>query len=720
MPNFARAAFVALGSGLLTLGALSAAEARITRIEITSTEPAFGGQSFESTGAYERLRGRAHGEVDPRDLKNAIIQDLTLAPRNARGMVEYTTDVEILRPADRAKGNGVLFFNIVNRGNKHGITSFNADVPLRLADLPDNNALKNAGDGWMMRQGYTLIWFGWQADVMPGNNRVTMSVPVARNADGSPITGVVRAELVLGPLAREPVKTLNLSSGWFTGMFHAAYPTASADNRKPFDDGFLPTLTVRGKEQEARTSILNSEWSFGACPDGGAVTANDKQICYPAGFQLGRLYELIYRAKDPVVLGLGYAAARDLGSFLKNREQDDSGAANPVYRAGNKAIVMGSSQSGRFVRSFIQLGFNQDEDGRQAFEGAYPHIGGGLMPLNVRFGQPGRAWGDQIDHLYPAYDFPFTYARQSDPLTGREQSVLDRCQASNTCPLIFHVATALEMWEGRQSLGLTDPLGRHDVADPVNVRTFVMASTQHGAAQLPLPNAQPFGNCQQQPNPNPQTWTMRALLSALIGWVRDGIEPPATAVPRIADGSLVAPDQVKFPSIPATNYSEVSRPATRFLAVHNPLHVLDFGPLYRPAETSGVITVEPPRVSTASYGVLVPQVDADGNDVGGARSLHVRVPLGTYTGWNLGRKDRFEDGFCSLQGTFVPFAPTRQERLDARDPRPSIEERYPSKEAYVSKVKQAAAELVTQRLLLPADSARLIREAESDGIRRGP
>jgi hypothetical protein len=271
MPNIARVAFAALA--ICAPAFLpSPADARITRIEITRTEPAFGGQSFDPVGRYERLIGRAHGEVDPNDLKNAIIQDIALAPRNPRGMVEYTTDVEILRPAERAKGNGVLFLNIVNRGNKHGIVSFNADVPQRPADLPDNNALKNAGDGWMMRQGYTMIWFGWQPDVMPGNSRVTMTVPAARNADGSPITGAVRAELVLGSLARDPVKTLNLSSGWFTAMFHASYPTASADNRKPFDDGFLPTLTERAKEQAARVAIPNSEWSFGACPDGGAAT----------------------------------------------------------------------------------------------------------------------------------------------------------------------------------------------------------------------------------------------------------------------------------------------------------------------------------------------------------------------------------------------------------------------------------------------------------------
>src|SRR3954466_9832791 len=241
---------------LLAATALTApAEARITRLEINTVEPAFGGQAFGTTGVYERLLGKAYGEVDPKDAKNAIIQDIALSPRNARGMVEYTTDLEILRPADRQKGNGTLFFNVVNRGNKHGIVSFNADVPQRPADLGDNNALKNAGDGWMMQQGYAMIWFGWQPDVLPGNSRVTMKVPAARNADGSPITGVVRAELVLGAAATGPAKTLNLSSGWFTAMTHASYPTASTDNRKTFDDGFLPTLTVRAKENEPRVPI---------------------------------------------------------------------------------------------------------------------------------------------------------------------------------------------------------------------------------------------------------------------------------------------------------------------------------------------------------------------------------------------------------------------------------------------------------------------------------
>ena len=702
-------------SALLAAGAIlvAPAEARITRLEITTVEPAFQGRSFEPVGAYERVRGRAFGEVDPDSPANSIVQDIQLAPRNSRGLVEYSTEIDILRPAERARGNGVLFFNILNRGNKGGLAAFNANVPPNLTEI---NAVANPGDGFMLSEGYTLVWFGWQADVLPGNNRLTLSVPIARHQDGSAITGPVRAELT----TLTPAKTLNLSSGWFTALTHASYPTADTDNRKPFDDGFLPSLTVRAKEQEPRVPIPNTEWTFGSCPEGGEPASDDKKICYPAGFEPGKLYELIYRAKDPLVLGLGYAATRDLAAFLKHEERDSTGTANPVYRSGAKAIVMGTSQSGRMIRSFVQLGFNQDESGRLAFEGAYPHIGGGLMPLNVRFGQPGRAWGDQIHHLYPAYDFPFSYAKQRDPISGRVQGVLDRCSASNTCPKIFHVATALEVWEGRQSLGLTDPLGRVDVADPPNVRTFIMTSTQHVSANLPLPTAEPFGNCQQQANPNPQVWTMRALLSGLTAWVKDETPPPASVVPRIADGTLVAPDQVRFPAIPANAYGNVRRPAVRFLGVHNPLHPIDFGPDYKAADTSGVITQEPPRVGTPTYGVLVPQVDEDGNDLGGLRSAHLQVPIGTYTGWNLGRAGRFENGFRSLQGSFIPFARTKQERLDTGDRRQSIEERYPTKEAYAAAMRRATSSLVSQRLLLSPDAEQLMQQAESEGVRLAP
>ncbi len=244
-------------------------------------------------------------------------------------------------------------------------------------------------------------------------------------------------------------------------------------------------MTVRAKEGDPRVPVPNTEWSFGTCNDAGVVTPGDKQVCMPAGFQPGRLYELIYRAKDPLVHGIGFAVTRDVAAFFKHAEKDTTGKPNPVYRKGQKAILVGTSQSGRMIRTYLHLGFNRDEAGRIAYEGAMPHIGGGLHAMNIRFAQPGRAWGDQVDHLFPAYDFPFSYARQTDPLTGRTQGVLDRCRANGTCPKVAHIATALEVWEGRQSLGLTDPLGLRDVKDPENVRTYIMASTQHGVAATP-------------------------------------------------------------------------------------------------------------------------------------------------------------------------------------------------------------------------------------------
>jgi Alpha/beta hydrolase domain len=703
-------------AGLVVLAALAppAAEARIVRLELTRVEtPTFGGASFDPVGQYERLVGRAYGEVDPAHPLNAIIQDIALAPRNARGMVEYSTDIHILKPVDLARGNSVLFFNVANRGNKGGLVSYNAGIAGSAATL---NKAAEAGDGFMMRQGFSLVWFGWQADVLPGDDRLTMQVPVARNPDGTPITGIVREEIVV----QAPVPTVNLSTGNFTGLTHASYPTVSVDNRTPLADGFLPTLTVRARQQDPRVPIPTSEWAFASCPAGGATTPSDTRLCYPAGFQPGRLYELIYRAKDPTVLGLGYAAMRDLAAFFKHEPHDASGTANPLYRAGARAVIQGSSQSGRNIRTFLHLGFNQDETGRIAYEGAYPHIGGGLAALNIRFAHPGRAWGEQVDHLYPAYDFPFAYARVEDPLTGRTQGVLDRCTVTNTCPLIFHVATALEIWEGRQSLGLTDPLGTRDIADPANVRTYIMASTQHAVPALPLAAQAPFGNCQQQPNPNPQRGTMRALLVAFTAWVRDGVAPPPSVTPRIADGTLVAPEDLRFPAIPANQYGGVSRPAVRFLGVTNPLRVLDFGSEYRAADSSGIVTVEPPRPGDRTYRLLVPNVDADGNDVAGIRAVHLEAPIGTYTGWNLGRAGRFEDGFCSLQGSFVPFARTRTERLATGDPRLSLEERYPTSEAYIAQVGRAAEALVARRFLLPEDAVQLVAEAEKGGIRAAP
>ncbi len=699
----------ALGFALVATAAPQA-QARITRIEIAKTEPAFGGKRFGNAGAFERVTGKAHGEIDPKSPANSIIQDIQLAPRNARGMVEYTTDIDIIRPADPAKSNDVLLFNIVNRGNKGALTLFNADAAGSLAEINNGQVV---GDGWLQANGYTLIFFGWQADVLPGAGRMTLKVPVARNPDGSPITGVVRSEFIV----TAPAASLTLGAGWFTTGNTDSYPTAEMDNTKQLAGGFTPTLTDRRREGAPGQPIPAASWKFGAC-DG---TPDPRQICLQGGFQPGHIYELTYMAKDPTVNGIGFAVARDLATFLRGAAKDDAGTPNPVaHGKDTKTLVMGSSQSGRFIRTLLHLGFNRGEAGGTVFDGMLPHIGGGLIALNIRFSQPGRAWGTVVEHTYPAYDFPFTYARQTDPLTGRTQGLLDRCTATKTCPLIMHAATALEIWDGRQSLGFTDPLGTKDVPDPANVRTYIMASTQHSAAALPLANALPAGTCAMQPNPNPHTWTMRALLAAFRLWLQDGKEPPKSALPRIQDSTLVPADVVRFPEIPANSYGGLARPAARYLAAHNPLHVIERGPGYRPADISGIETLVPPRTLPGTYGVLVPQVDADGNDIGGIRNLFVQVPLGTYTGWNQFRTDWFPDQPCELTGSFIPFAATKAERQAAGDPRPSLEERYPNKAAYVNAIRVAADRLVAARFLLPDDGYRLITEAETNGVRKGP
>src|SRR6266851_5432858 len=562
----------------VSLAAAPRAQARITRIVYTTT-PAFGGQSFGNVGTFDKLVGTAFGEVDPRDPRNAIIQDIELAPRNARGMVEYSADLYLIKPHDMTKGNRILFYNVHNRGNKGGLNTFNLGV--QGSPTCGQNDPVGAGDGFLQNAGFTIIWSGWQPDVLPGNCRMTAKVPVARNRDGSSITGTVRSELKLGPGASAAVTVLSVSSGHFTGLTHAPYATVSTDNRKPLADGFVPTLTKRLHVNDPRVPVPNDQWFFASsCTGAGGVVASATQICLPAGFQPGVLYELIYRAKDPTVLALGWAGMRDLISFFKHARQDDAGTANPLFvepqagdrdeddddgegddeggrreRAGTLAVFEGSSQSGRSMRTFLHLGFNEDERGRIVFEGAYPHIGGGRLPMNTRFSAPGRAWGYTVDHLYPAYEFPFTYQTVHDPLTHQTDGILRRCRRTHTCPKIFHVATALEIWEGRQSLGFTDPLGKRDLPDAKNTRSYIMASTQHGSAAFNPVSGPAFGDCEQQTNPNPQAETMRALWVAFTDWVKDGKEPPPSTKPRIDDGTFVPPEKVSFPAMPANSYA---------------------------------------------------------------------------------------------------------------------------------------------------------------------
>jgi hypothetical protein len=690
------------------------AEARITRIVFNRVEsPTFEGAAFGTAGQFEKLVGVAYGEVDPSRPQDAIIQDIQLAPRNGRGMVEYSTDIYIIKPVNMKRGNAVMVYEFTNRGGKILLHLLQRNVRGTAHDPA------TAGDGNLQKMGYTIVWSGWQADIRPGDGRMTIRVPKAINHDGSPITGVVRQEITVG----SPTFSVAVNASRFTSAaIDVTYATANTNNRTPFPDGFLPTLTVRTRPEDSRLPIPNTAWAFGKCVRGVSVIPSDRDICLTNGdrFQPGRLYELIYRARDPLVMGLGYASVRDLIAFFKHSPRDDAGTPNPLWLGVDrtKAVTMGVSQAGRAVRTFLHLGFNEDEMGRTVFEGAFPYAASGRVPLNTRFSQGSRAWGHVSDADYPAYEFPFAYAPTRDPLTGRMDGILKRCLKTNTCPKIFHVATALEMWEGRQSLGMTDSMGRHDLPEPAFVRTYITGSTQHGVPS-PMKGSRggPFSECAQQTNPNSHVELARALWKAFTDWVRDGVPPPPSVVPRVDEGTLLLPSQFRFPPIPANTYEGIIRPAPRIFPQPNPLLVRHYGPSFYNYDESGIITVEPPAVDgTRRYTVLVPAVDADGNDIAGRLSTTLLAPLGTYTGWNFGRGDRWPDHLCSLAGSFIPFARAQAERLAVGDPRLSLEERYRDHRGYLDAVKAAARRLVGQRFLLPEDAERVINDAAASEV----
>ncbi len=678
---------VGASSSLAQLAA-SPATSRVTRIQITRREPYAGGTSFGITGPYEKLVGVAYLEADPSDAHNAIIQDISLAPRNARGMVEYSTDIYILKPVDMNRSNRMLLYEVVNRGSK--LLSLTHYV-----GRPFSNDPSNAGDGFLEQRGYTIVWSGWQADVLPGADRLTMRVPAARNPDGSAITGTVRAELIVNAATN----TLNLSSGAFTGLTTASYETVSLDNS-------IATLTRRVREADPRVPVPSSQWAFADCtttPFPG--TPSTTRICVRDGFQPNFIYELIYTAKNPIVLGLGFAAARDVISFLRTASADDQGTPNPLAGNIRFALMYGVSQSGRFNRSFLDLGFNEDVLGRTVFDGMNVHIAAGGIPLNVRFGQPGRAYGQYEDHLYPAYESPFTWMPVNDPLARRTASLLDRCQ-ERKCPKIIQTVSSTEYWQGRMSVNTADALGQRDIEIPNNVRVYLMSSTQHVPAAVPTQ-----GICQQLSNPNPYRESMRALLVALEQWVRSGVEPPSSQIPTVRDGTLVRSNKVSI------GWTDI--PGVKYSGLLNELTLLDFGQQFDHRNGSGIVREPPTVVSGRNYAVLVPKVDADGNEIAGIRSTTIQAPLGTYTGWNLRRAGFVEDELCGLTGSYISFARSGAERLARGDPRTSLEERYGTHDGYVAAVRAAADRLVAQRLLLPEDAERLVREAQTSNVLAG-
>ena len=660
-------------------------------LTVTDRRPFAGGHAFGEAGAYERLSGRALFAADPLAPAQADVVDLKLAPRDADGLVHFAADFMILRPLDPTRGNKRVFYDYGNRGHKRALQFFN--------DAPHSNdplTLAHAGNGFFMRRGYAVAWLAWEGDMLPGDNRMVLDVPVATE-NGAPITGRVRVEFI--PDA--PGSVCQPLSGRVAAH---SYRTASMDTADA-------VFTRRRYPYDAPEIIQGDQWSFALAHAGAgaetkqaefAVAPSDWHIYYPAGFEPGWIYELIYTAKDPKAMGLGHVAVRDFVSFLKY----DRSAGNPL-RGVEKAYGWGRSQTGRCLRDFIYRGYNADAEGRRVFDGAMPHVAGaGRKWMNHRFSNPIVSGGQQYeDHFNIADSFPFSYAMSTDHLTGKRDGILKRPE---TDPLVFHTQTATEYWVRRGSLAHTDTQG-NDLPQPETVRLYCWSSSQHSAD--PLLKAPARGIGQNYSNNVATSAFFRAMLDAMDQWATDGTKPPDSRVPTRAGGTLVdyATWRQQFPAIPGV--APLSEP--------NALPLLDFGP-----DAERGILREPPVIvhgknepgsPALTYTVLVPSVDADGNDIPGVRAPMVAAPLGTYTGWNPRARGYGHGVQWRFEGSYIPFAETPSERAITGDPRPSILERYPDKASYQAAIVAAARALIAQRLMLEEDVDRAAEAAADWG-----
>ena len=635
------------------------------------------GLSFGDTGPYERLTGSAFFELDPDDSANANVVDLPLAPRNASGLVEFRADLDILKPVDLARGNGCLLYGVNNRGNKTVVRVFN-DAP------PDNDPLTvaAAGNGFLMRQGYTVVWSGWQGDLLAGDGLLTIDLPEALE-NGKPVRGKVRQEFIA---EQEGVLWMPLSSA----PSIRSYPALDLDTSHA-------TMTLREHERDERAPVPPDAWAFAeAVMVGGALQVRPSHTaCYmKGGFKPGWIYELVYETEGSRVMGLGIVSIRDLMSMLLHDAVDAAGTANPV--AGlERAYMYGASLSARVIRQFIYDGYNVDPEGRKVFAAAYPHVSGaGRLFTNARFAQVGRYPRQHEEHQWPSERYPFAYSVTQDAFSDKQDCVLKRPEAD---PLVVHTHTNTEYWNRHASLGHTDSRTGEDIEFPEGVRVYFLASAQHTSV-MPSPD----DICQQRSNVMNNGPLMRAVLTMMHRWVTEGTPPPPSIVPRRGDGTLVAPEEAlaAFPKVPG-----FPLPPN-----HSRLPLYDYGPGFE----QGLVTEHPPQpVPGKEYAVQMPQVDEDGNDLGGLRSPEIMVPIGTHTGWNLRRAGFAEGDLASLAGSFVPFARTQTERDASGDPRLSIEERYASHEDYVQQVASAARQLQAAGFLLEEDAERYVEAAKA-------
>ena len=687
---------------------IAPAQARITKIVILATvDPDSTLAPFGTAGPLKRIRGTAFGELDVADPRNDIIQDIRLAPKNAAGKVEYQASFQLTMPSDVTKMSGLMWHDVPNRGGRITLVA----------------AERNVGDVGLSS--------GWQGDNSgaTAQNLTTndfVVVPIAKNADGSSITGTVLGRIVnrsgtdSQPLLVQssplPYKPATLDTTQATLTTHTAE-------------------TVDGKVTVGAT-IPSGDWAWGKCdathPFPG--TPDPTQICVRNGFDLKLLYQVVFTAKDPYVLGVGFAAFRDLASFLRNAGADDSGTPNPVAGRIKWVIGRGVSQSGNYLRQFLHLGFNQDESGRKVYDGAWPIIAGRRIALNFRWAQP-----DGVLELYQAgSEGPQWWSPYPDDVRGLPpRGILDRCSASNTCPKIIEHFGSAEVWALKLTPEWVGTDGHRDIPLPANVRRYYIPSTTHGGGGggfdtslpgvgLPTTGANcpgnNFGTGTLPANPVPHTQTVNALRAHFRNWVMNDVAPPPSVWPRLQnhrryargfDVELVEAkqDTMGFPTIPGLPADVPSN----FIM---PVLDYDWGPDFNPNDTSGIPANQPPPIKRVIR-MLVPRVDGDGNELGGVPVVLRDAPLGTYLGWNVtaGGARPFHAGqVCDYVGGMVPFAKTRAERAANNDPRASLEERYTDHAGYVTAVRDAAANAVAQGFLLQEDADALIAQADASAV----
>lgn len=655
--------------------------AGLVRVEVKERGPFAAGRSFGRTGAYEFVEGRLFLEADPKDPANARIADLALAPTNERGQVEFWADFALLMPTDPSRGNGCLLYDVHNRGNRLALWTFNDGVR---SNAPRD--AEHAGHGFLMREGYSVLWTGWSGEIQDdGTDRLLGGLPIAVNPDGSPVTGRNHVEIAVD----EAVKSRAFfQSPW---GISAAYPAASLDHQDA-------VLTKRQNRQSPGEEIPYADWAFARWENDSAVP-DATSLHLKDGFEPGWIYDLVYTARDPRVSGLGLAGLRDTVSFLRHEKEAADGTANPLFGHLDRAIVFGISQSGRLTHHFLYDGFNLDPAGRRVFDGALAHVpGAGKGLFNHRFGMATVYGSHREGNLSPTDFFPFAPMALSDPATGRRGDSFARLRENGGVPKTFFVQSSTEYWSRAASLLHTDVEGKRDLEPDPDVRIYLIAGSQHldgsddieakGSARHPLNPIKHRGP------------VLRALLSALDLWIREGVEPPANRYPRIDDGTLVDPATFRpqFPAIPG-----VEAPAQAY----RPLR-LDPGPRW---ESEGIADEVPPKTGDA-YATLVPAVDADGNERAGILLPEIAAPLGTATGWNL-RDDTYGDGgaLAGLPGAWFPFAKTKAEREAKGDPRPSLEERYGDRGGYLEAVAESLLEGRAGGYLLDEDVTRLLERA---------